>query len=90
VKLWENRVLVNEDADPVARALAAVVPAMIGVRRGERRRGNARLTDALFQLRANNFLAARSSVLSGKKIGTRKPARQVKQYLQRPRGATAT
>jgi ATP/maltotriose-dependent transcriptional regulator MalT len=29
---------------------------MIGVLRGERRRGNARLTDALFQLRANNFL----------------------------------
>jgi ATP/maltotriose-dependent transcriptional regulator MalT len=51
-----RKVLVNEDADPVARALAAVVPAMIGVLRGERRRGNARLTDALFQLRANNFL----------------------------------
>ena len=51
-----RKVLVNEGADPVARALAAVVPAMIGVLRGERRRGNARLTDALFQLRANNFL----------------------------------
>ena len=51
-----RKVLVSEDAAPVARALAAAVYAMIGVLRGERRRGNARLTDALFQLRANNFL----------------------------------
>ena len=53
---YGRKVLVNEDADPVARAFVAVVPAMIGVFRGERRRGNARLTEALFQLRANNFL----------------------------------
>ena len=32
----------------------AVVPAMIGVLRGERRHANARLTEALLQLRANN------------------------------------
>ena len=32
-----RKVLVNEDAVPFARAFAAVVPAMIGVLRGERR-----------------------------------------------------
>jgi ATP/maltotriose-dependent transcriptional regulator MalT len=51
-----RKVLENEDADPFARAFAAVVPAMISVLRGERRRGYSRLTEALFQLRANNFL----------------------------------
>ena len=51
-----RKVLVNEDAGSFARAFAAVVPAMIGVLRGERRRGYSRLTEALFQLRANNFL----------------------------------
>jgi DNA-binding CsgD family transcriptional regulator/tetratricopeptide (TPR) repeat protein len=51
-----RKVLLNEDADPFARAFAGVVPAMIGVLRGERRRGYSRLTEALLQLRANNFL----------------------------------
>jgi tetratricopeptide (TPR) repeat protein len=51
-----RKVLANEDAHPVARGFVAVVAAMIGVLRGERRRANARLTEALLQLRANNFL----------------------------------
>jgi len=34
----------------------AAVPAMIGVLRGERRQGNARLAEALFELRANNVV----------------------------------
>ena len=55
-KAIENarKVLVNEDTLPVARAAVALVPAMIGVLRGERRHANARLAEALLQLRANN------------------------------------
>jgi len=47
-KAIENarKVLIDEDALPVARAAVAVVPAMIGVLRGERRHANARLADA--------------------------------------------
>jgi len=57
-KAIENarKVLVNEDTLPVARAAVAVVPAMIGVLRGERRHANARLAEALLQLRANNVV----------------------------------
>jgi tetratricopeptide (TPR) repeat protein len=48
-KAIENarKVLVKEDTLPAARAAVAVVPAMIGVLRGERRRANTRLADAL-------------------------------------------
>jgi DNA-binding CsgD family transcriptional regulator/tetratricopeptide (TPR) repeat protein len=51
-----RKVLVNKDAHPHTRATVAAVPAMIGVLRGERRRGNARLAEALFELRANNMV----------------------------------
>ena len=51
-----RKVLATENASPAARASVAVVPAMIGVLRGERRHGNARLAEALFQLRANNLV----------------------------------
>jgi DNA-binding CsgD family transcriptional regulator/tetratricopeptide (TPR) repeat protein len=51
-----RKVLVNEDAFPVARAAVAVVPAMIGVLRGERRHASAHLAEALLQLRANNVV----------------------------------
>jgi DNA-binding CsgD family transcriptional regulator/tetratricopeptide (TPR) repeat protein len=58
-----RRVLTDEDALPIARAAVAVVPAMIGVLRGERRHANARLTDALSQLRANNVVTLEFLVL---------------------------
>jgi DNA-binding CsgD family transcriptional regulator len=63
-KAIENarKVLVNE-ALPVARAAVAVVPAMIGVLRGERRHANARLAEALLQLRANNVVTLEFLVL---------------------------
>jgi DNA-binding NarL/FixJ family response regulator/tetratricopeptide (TPR) repeat protein len=51
-----RKVLANEDAPLVARAAVAVVPAMIGVLRGERRHANAQLAEALLQLRANNVV----------------------------------
>ncbi len=51
-----RKVLINKDAHPTARATVAAVPAMIGVLRGERRQGNARLAEALFELRANNVV----------------------------------
>jgi DNA-binding CsgD family transcriptional regulator/tetratricopeptide (TPR) repeat protein len=51
-----HKVLINENALPVARAAVAIVPAMIGVLRGERRHANARLAEALLQLRANNVV----------------------------------
>ena len=54
-----RKVLANEDAHPATRASVAVVPAMIGVLRGERRHGNARLAEALFQLRASNLVITR-------------------------------
>jgi DNA-binding CsgD family transcriptional regulator len=64
-KAIENarKVLVSEDALPVARAAVAVVPAMIGVLRGERRHANARLAHALLQLRANNVVTLEFLVL---------------------------
>ena len=64
-KAIENarKVLIDEDALPVARAAVAVVPAMIGVLRGERRHANARLADALLQLRANNVVTLEFLVL---------------------------
>ncbi|MBV8278001.1 MAG: hypothetical protein JO170_22435, partial [Verrucomicrobia bacterium] len=51
-----RKVLEREDAIPAAHASVAIVPAMIGVLRGERRHGNARLAAALIQLRANNLV----------------------------------
>jgi hypothetical protein len=48
-----RKVLANEDAHP---ATCASVAAMIGVLRGERRHGNARPAEALFQLRASNLV----------------------------------
>ena len=51
-----RKVLINKDAHPVARATVAAIPAMIGVLRGERRHGNARLAEALLELRANNVV----------------------------------
>jgi DNA-binding CsgD family transcriptional regulator/tetratricopeptide (TPR) repeat protein len=64
-KAIENarKVLVGEDALPIARAAVAVVPAMISVLRGERRHAKARLAEALLQLRANNFLGLEFLVL---------------------------
>jgi tetratricopeptide (TPR) repeat protein len=64
-KAIENarKVLISEDALPVARAALAIVPAMIGVLRGERRHPNARLADALLQLRANNVVTLEFLVL---------------------------
>jgi DNA-binding CsgD family transcriptional regulator len=58
-----RKVLVTEDAFPVARAAVAVVPAMIGVLRGERRHANAQLAEALLQLRANNVVTLEFLVL---------------------------
>jgi tetratricopeptide (TPR) repeat protein len=58
-----RKVLVNEDAFPLARAAVAVVPAMISVLRGERRHANARLAEALLQLRANNVVTLEFLVL---------------------------
>jgi DNA-binding CsgD family transcriptional regulator/tetratricopeptide (TPR) repeat protein len=58
-----RKVLVNEDAFPLARAAVAVVPAMIGVLRGERRHANARLVEALLQLRTNNVVTLEFLVL---------------------------
>jgi DNA-binding CsgD family transcriptional regulator/tetratricopeptide (TPR) repeat protein len=64
-KAIENarKVLLDEDALPIARAAVAVVPAMIGVLRGERRHANARLAEALLQLRANNVVTLEFLVL---------------------------
>jgi DNA-binding NarL/FixJ family response regulator/tetratricopeptide (TPR) repeat protein len=64
-KAIENarKVLVNEDAVPMARAAVAVVPAMIGVLRGERRHAKGRLAEALLQLRANNIVTLEFLVL---------------------------
>jgi DNA-binding CsgD family transcriptional regulator/tetratricopeptide (TPR) repeat protein len=64
-KAIENarKVLIDEDALPIARAAVAVVPAMIAVLRGERRHANARLADALLQLRANNVVTLEFLVL---------------------------
>jgi len=64
-KAIENarKVLSDENALPVARAAVAVVPAMIGVLRGERRHTIARLADALLQLRANNVVSLEFLVL---------------------------
>jgi DNA-binding CsgD family transcriptional regulator/tetratricopeptide (TPR) repeat protein len=64
-KAIENarKVLLDEDALPIARAAVAVVPAMIGVLRGERRHANARLAEALLQLRANSVVTLEFLVL---------------------------
>jgi tetratricopeptide (TPR) repeat protein len=64
-KAIENarKVLVNEDALPMARVAVAVVPAMIGVLRGERRHAKARLAETLLQLRANNIVTLEFLVL---------------------------
>jgi DNA-binding CsgD family transcriptional regulator len=64
-KAIENarKVLLDEDALPIARAAVAVVPAMIGVLRGERRQAKARLADALLQLRSNNIVTLEFLVL---------------------------
>src|SRR5262249_11051035 len=64
-KAIENagKVLIDEAALPVARAAVAVVPAMISVLRGERRHANARLADALVELRANNVVTLEFLVL---------------------------
>jgi len=64
-KAIENsrKVLSDEDARPIARAAVAVVPAMIGVLRGERRHAKARLADALWQLRANSIVTLEFLVL---------------------------
>jgi DNA-binding CsgD family transcriptional regulator/tetratricopeptide (TPR) repeat protein len=64
-KAIENarKVLLDEDALPLARAAVAVVPAMIGVLRGERRHANSRLAGALLQLRANNVVTLEFLVL---------------------------
>jgi ATP/maltotriose-dependent transcriptional regulator MalT len=64
-KAIENsrKVLTDADALPLARAAVAVVPAMIGLLRGERRHANARLADALLQLRANNVVTLEFLVL---------------------------
>ena len=51
-----RKVLADKTVHPAARAFAAAMPAMIGVLRGERRHGNARLSDALLQLRANSVV----------------------------------
>jgi ATP/maltotriose-dependent transcriptional regulator MalT len=51
-----RKVSASEHTDAANRAFAAAVPALIGALRGERRRGNARLTEALVELRANNVL----------------------------------
>jgi DNA-binding CsgD family transcriptional regulator/tetratricopeptide (TPR) repeat protein len=58
-----RKVLINEDALPVARAAVAAVPAMIGVLRGERRHAKARLAEALLQLRANSVVTLEFFVL---------------------------
>ena len=64
-KAIENarKVLNNEHALPLARAAVAVVPAMIGVLRGERRHATARLADALLQVRANSLVTLEFLVL---------------------------
>jgi DNA-binding CsgD family transcriptional regulator/tetratricopeptide (TPR) repeat protein len=64
-KAIENsrKVLTDTDALPLARAAVAVVPAMIGLLRGERRHANARLADAVLQLRANNVVTLEFLVL---------------------------
>jgi len=51
-----RKVLANENAHSATRAFMATVLAMISVLRGERRHGNARLAEALCQLRANNVV----------------------------------
>ncbi len=51
-----RKVLMNKGASRVTRAFMAALPAMIGVLRGERRRGNARLAEALFELRTHNVV----------------------------------
>jgi DNA-binding CsgD family transcriptional regulator/tetratricopeptide (TPR) repeat protein len=64
-KAIENarKVLLNQDVLPLARAAVAVVPAMISALRGERRHADARLAEALLQLRANNLAPLEFSVL---------------------------
>lgn len=64
-KAIENsrKVIADEEARPIARAAVAVVPAMIGVLRGERRHAKARLADALLQLRANSIVTLEFLVL---------------------------
>jgi DNA-binding NarL/FixJ family response regulator len=51
-----RKVVMNKGSSRVTRAFMAALPAMIGVLRGERRRGNARLAEALFELRTNNVV----------------------------------
>jgi DNA-binding CsgD family transcriptional regulator/tetratricopeptide (TPR) repeat protein len=51
-----RKVLADKSVNPAACAFAGAMPAMIGVLRGERRHGNARLSDALLQLRANSVV----------------------------------
>ena len=58
-----RKVLLDKDAHPIARAAVAVVPAMIGVLRGERPQAKARLADALLHLRSNNIVTLEFLVL---------------------------
>jgi len=51
-----RKVLINKDAHPYCSCYCGRRAAMIGVLRGERRQGNARLAEALFELRANNVV----------------------------------
>jgi DNA-binding CsgD family transcriptional regulator/tetratricopeptide (TPR) repeat protein len=58
-----REVLMDKGASRVTRAFMAALAAMIGVLRGERRRGNPRLAEALFELRTNNIVILEFFVL---------------------------